>query len=415
MEFNQLNLKPELLRAIEKEGYTNPTEIQAKSIPVIFDNKDLLGKSHTGTGKTAAFLLPILSNLQLEFKRPQAIILCPTRELAIQVLNQIRKFSQFLQGVNATLICGGSNMANQIYGLKKCNIVVGTPGRVIDHLNRRTLRLNNIKTIVLDEADEMLKMGFKKDIDQVFSNIPNEHQTLLFSATMPKGVLEIVDKYQKEPVQIKISHQDREQNNIKQYYVNAQGYNKTDAFINLIKATNPQLSIIFANTKIMTNQLSKLLLEQGIKNTVINGDKTQGERVRAMREFRAGNVKVLIATDVAARGIDVEGIDYVYNYDLPLEQEVYTHRIGRTARAGAEGVAISIISTRKDFLHLKSIEKYQRKETELYNLDLSMLPQEKSHNSNRSSNRGWHSNFKKSAPGNWKSGGKSGKSNKKFR
>lgn len=368
MNFSETNLKQELKKAINKCGYKTATEIQQKAIPIAIEKKDIIGKSHTGTGKTAAFVLPILNALEVNFKRVQAVILCPTRELAVQVLDQVRKYSFYLEGVNAVLLCGGSQIQRQIYGLKRCNIVVGTPGRVADHINRKTLRLNHVKTIVLDEADEMLKMGFKKDIDQVFTNTTSNYQTLLFSATMPKAVLEIANTYQKDPVQITASRSETEQNNINQYYVDTRGNTKEEVLVELFKNIKPKLSIIFSNTKSYTEKLADLLEDNGINSAVINGDKRQSERLRAMNAFRSNRVNVLIATDVASRGIDVGGIDYVFNYDLPKEQENYIHRIGRTARNGAKGTAITLISNRGQLLELKDLEKYQNKNVELYDI-----------------------------------------------
>ncbi|AHF57562.1 DEAD/DEAH box helicase [Spiroplasma eriocheiris] len=383
MNFNELNLKQELHRAILKTGYVKATEIQQKAIPVAIDNYDIIGKSHTGTGKTAAFVLPILHNLDVNLKKPQAIILCPTRELATQVLDQVRKYALFLHGVNATLLCGGSQIKSQIYALKKANVVVGTPGRIADHLNRHTLRLNNIKTIVLDEADEMLKMGFKKDIDLVFNNAPQNYQTLLFSATMSKPVLEIANTYQKNPVSITVQKNTLEQNNINQYYIDTYGLNKEEVLIKLYQELKPKLSIIFSNTKMYTEKIAKLLASQGIKSRVINGDKKQGDRYRSMQAFRNQEVSVLIATDVAARGIDVDGVDYVFNYDLPVELESYTHRIGRTARAGAKGTAITFINSRNSLNDLRKIEQYQKKAINPYDISSYNLTKDfsKSHSS----------------------------------
>ncbi|WP_426605517.1 DEAD/DEAH box helicase [Spiroplasma endosymbiont of Glossina fuscipes fuscipes] len=368
MNFNTLNLSPALERMITKMGYTNLTEIQEKAIPVALNNQDIIGKSHTGTGKTAAFILPILQRLDPQLKRPQAIILCPTRELAMQVIDQVRKFATYLEGVNATLLCGGSHLQRQIYSLRKSNIVVGTPGRIADHINRNTLRLNTIKTIVLDEADEMLKMGFKTELDKVFENAPKKYQTLLFSATMPKQVLEIANKYQNNPVEIVVTRNATEQNNITQYYVDAISYRKEDVLIALYKNLQPKRSIIFSNTKAFTDKIAKMLATIGVTSCVINGDKRQRERLQAMRSFREGKATVLVATDVAARGIDIDQIDYVFNYDIPTERESYIHRIGRTARAGATGVAITIVSNRNDLNEIKHLAQYQKKKIELFDI-----------------------------------------------
>lgn len=367
MSFTELNLKQELTAAIAKWGYTTPTPIQKKTIPVSLQKKDIIGKSHTGTGKTAAFVLPILHNLDIKLYRNQAIIVCPTRELAIQVVKQVKKYAYFLNGVNVALLCGGVNIRNQLYDLRTSNIVVGTPGRITDHINRGSLRLNSIKTLVLDEADEMLKMGFKKDIDFLFENSPQNIQTVLFSATMSKPVLKIADDYQNNPVSITVEDESQklQQANIKQYYFDCRNITKETALVTLYQKLQPQLSIVFSNTKAFTNKIAQLLEQNNIKCAVINGDKSQRERMEAMRQFKNGKVRVLIATDVVARGIDINGIDYVFNYDIPREYEYYTHRIGRTARAGAQGTAITLVSNRVQYNEIQEIQYYQNHEITL--------------------------------------------------
>ncbi|WP_174479915.1 DEAD/DEAH box helicase [Spiroplasma endosymbiont of Danaus chrysippus] len=367
MSFTELNLKQELTAAIAKWGYTTPTPIQKKTIPVSLQKKDIIGKSHTGSGKTAAFVLPILHNLDIKLYRNQAIIVCPTRELAIQVAKQVKKYAYFLNGVNVALLCGGVNIRNQLYDLRTSNIVVGTPGRITDHINRGSLRLNSIKTLVLDEADEMLKMGFKKDIDFLFENSPQNIQTVLFSATMSKPVLKIADDYQNNPVSITVEDESQklQQANIKQYYFDCRNITKETALVTLYQKLQPQLSIVFSNTKAFTNKIAQLLEQNNIKCAVINGDKSQRERMEAMRQFKNGKVKVLIATDVVARGIDINGIDYVFNYDIPREYEYYTHRIGRTARAGAQGTAITLVSNRVQYNEIQEIQYYQNHEITL--------------------------------------------------
>lgn len=367
MSFTELNLKQELNAAIAKWGYTTPTPIQKKTIPVSLQKKDIIGKSHTGTGKTAAFVLPILHDLDIKLCRNQAIIVCPTRELAIQVAKQVKKYAYFLNGVNVALLCGGVNIRNQLYDLRTSNIVVGTPGRITDHINRGSLRLNSIKTLVLDEADEMLKMGFKKDIDFLFENSPQNIQTVLFSATMSKPVLKIADDYQNNPVSISVEDESQklQQANIKQYYFDCRNVTKETALVTLYQKLQPQLSIVFSNTKVFTNKIAQLLEQNNIRCAVINGDKSQRERMEAMRQFKNGKVRVLIATDVVARGIDINGIDYVFNYDIPREHEYYTHRIGRTARAGAQGTAITLVSNRVQYNEIQEIQYYQNHEITL--------------------------------------------------
>lgn len=367
MSFTELKLKQELNAAIAKWGYITPTPIQKKTIPVSLQKKDIIGKSHTGTGKTAAFVLPILHDLDIKLCRNQAIIVCPTRELAIQVAKQVKKYAYFLNGVNVALLCGGVNIRNQLYDLRTSNIVVGTPGRITDHINRGSLRLNSIKTLVLDEADEMLKMGFKKDIDFLFENSPQNIQTVLFSATMSKPVLKIADDYQNNPISISVEDESQklQQANIKQYYFDCHNITKETALVTLYQKLQPQLSIVFSNTKAFTSKIAQLLEQNNIKCAVINGDKSQRERIEAMRKFKNGKVKVLIATDVVARGIDINGIDYVFNYDIPREHDYYTHRIGRTARAGAQGTAITLVSNRVQYNEIKEIEYYQNHEITL--------------------------------------------------
>lgn len=376
MSFTELNLKQELTAAIAKWGYTTPTPIQKKTIPVSLQNKDIIGKSHTGTGKTAAFVLPILHNLNIKLYRNQAIIVCPTRELAIQVAKQVKKYAYFLNGVNVALLCGGASIKNQLYDLRTSNIVVGTPGRITDHINRGSLRLNTIKTIVLDEADEMLKMGFKKDIDFLFENSPTDIQTVLFSATMSKPVLKIADDYQSNPVSISVEDESSklQQENISQFYFDCRNITKEAALVALYQNLKPELSIVFSNTKAFTARIAKVLSDNGIQSAIINGDKSQRERMDAMRQFKNGNVKVLIATDVVARGIDVNGIDYIFNYDIPREHEYYTHRIGRTARAGAKGTAITLVSNRSQYNEIQDIQYYQKHDIKLFDSSKWELP-----------------------------------------
>lgn len=369
MDFNQLNLKNELMQSINNLGYKTPTKVQKQAIPLVMTGKDIIAKSYTGSGKTAAFVLPILQQLNVNFKQVQTLIVCPTRELGYQILTQIKKYSSHLKGASATLLCGGSNIQKQIYSLKYSNIVVGTPGRLVDHLKRKTLKLKYLKTIVLDEADEMLKMGFKQEIDNIFSNIRSEeYQTLLFSATMNSQVLEIARNYQKSPERISIERSFEDLNNIEQYYFDARKLGKGQALISLFKKFNPKLSIVFSNTKVYTEKISQLLASNGIKSLVINGDKKQSERFKVMELFRLNKVSVLIATDVLARGIDVDGIDYVFNYDLPLQNESYIHRIGRTGRKNLKGQAITLVNSKKELLNLKHLEKVVK--TKINNLYL---------------------------------------------
>lgn len=362
MNFQELNLKEELNLAIAKQGYKQPTLIQKITIPISLQNKDIFGKSHTGTGKTAAFLLPILHNLDTNLTRNQALIVCPTRELANQIAVQIKKYGFYLKNLNVALLCGGSNMRRQLQTLRTSNVVIGTPGRIADHLQRKSLKLKFLKTVVLDEADEMLKMGFKKEIDLIFKNIEGEVQKLLFSATINKEVIKIAKQYQSDPVQINLNDeviQDKHKN-IEQYYFDTKKLGKEKSLIKLYKTLNPKLSIIFSNTKAFTVKLQELLAKNNIKAEVINGDKAQREREKAMRNFKSGKVNVLIATDVAARGIHVDDIDYVFNYDIPKEKEYYIHRIGRTGRAGKTGKAVTLVNNFNQAKEIKDLEHIQK-------------------------------------------------------
>lgn len=375
MNFNELNLKKELNLAIANLGHTTPTPIQHMSIPAILDNKDIFGKSHTGTGKTAAFVLPILNKLDTNLFKNQTLIVCPTRDLSIQIYQEIKKYGMYLKNVKVALLVGGSNMRRQLNDLKYSNIVVGTPGRIVDHINRKSLKLRFLKTIVLDEADEMLKMGFKEKIDEIFAAAPDNIQTLLFSATISKPILKITADYQTNPVAINLNNelQSQEHKNIKQFYFDTKNNSKEKALVALYKELNPQLSIIFSNTKAYTSKLQELLKQNNIDAITINGDKKQREREQAMKMFKSGKVNVLIATDLVARGIHVDGIDYVFNFDIPKEKEYYTHRIGRTARAGATGTAVTLVKSRNDYFELKNIEKLQEQAIEKLEINSSLL------------------------------------------
>ncbi|MGN0580242.1 MAG: DEAD/DEAH box helicase [Ruminococcus sp.] len=360
MQFNKLNLSQELIRAVEELGFTEMTEIQEKSIPLLLEGRDVVGRSNTGTGKTAAFGIPAVESIILgDTRHVSVLILCPTRELAMQACEEIRKFARFKSGVKASAVYGGASMENQIRELKRgANIVVGTPGRVMDHIRRRTLRLENLRTIILDEADEMLNMGFREDIESILEFVPEERQTVLFSATMPPEILAITEKYQNNPVQIKIKSAQKTVEAIEQFYFEVAMGRKTDALRLLLSAYSPKSAMIFCNTKKMVDELTEILLSFGIKVSGLHGDMKQSKRTQVMNSFKSGAVAVLIATDVAARGIDVSGIDAVFNYDIPQDYEYYIHRIGRTGRAGKSGRAFTLVSGRKQLFELKAISKY---------------------------------------------------------
>lgn len=358
MQFSELNLSNELLKAIKDVEYQEMTYIQEKCIPHILEGQDIIGQSQTGTGKTAAFLIPIIEMLnQDEVKKPKALILTPTRELNLQVSDEIRKFAKYKAGIKTISIYGGTTIQKQIQDLKKCaQIIVGTPGRIIDHINRKTLDLSEIKYLVLDEADEMLNMGFREDVEKIMENINNHHQTILFSATMPKAILDITHLYQKNPIHIKTKQKEISANTIKQYYYEVNQSDKKYAIMQLIKLYKPRLSMIFCNTKKMVDELSTFLISKGYAAMAIHGDMKQEMRLSVLNKFRDGLINILIATDVAARGIDIDDIDIVFNFDFPLEDEYYIHRIGRTGRALKDGVAITLITSRQKDL-IKNIEK----------------------------------------------------------
>ena len=360
MLFNELNLPEEILRAVEDMGFSEATEIQSKAIPVMLEGKDLVGKSNTGTGKTAAFGIPAAVSVTRGGKNGvEVLILCPTRELAMQACKEIEKFSAYMPWVKPCAVYGGAAMDKQISELRRgANIVVGTPGRVMDHIGRKTLKLENLRTIVLDEADEMLNMGFREDIETILSFVPEERQTVLFSATMPPPIMAITKEYQNDPVVIKVESKARTVDTIVQKYFEVPMGRKTDALKLLLIAYEPKLSMVFCNTKKMVDELTEALVSKGFKAAGLHGDMKQASRTQVLSAFKSGSINVLIATDVAARGIDVEGVDCVFNYDLPQDNEYYIHRIGRTGRAGKSGAAYTIISGRKQFYELKNIASF---------------------------------------------------------
>ena len=360
MYFYELNLSQELLRAVDELGFTEMTEIQQQSIPLLLEGRDVVGRSNTGTGKTAAFGIPAVESITDADRRTVAVlILCPTRELAMQAAEEIRKFAKFKQGVKTCAVYGGASMEKQIHELKRgANIVIGTPGRVMDHIRRRTLKLDNLRCVILDEADEMLNMGFREDIESILSDVPNDRQTVLFSATMPPEILAITEKYQSNPVHIKIKSAQRTVELIDQYYFEVAMGRKTDALRLLLAAYSPSSAMVFCNTKKMVGELTEELINHGFKAAGLHGDMKQSQRTQVMNSFKNRTTDILVATDVAARGIDVSGIDAVFNYDLPQDNEYYIHRIGRTGRAGRKGTAYTLISGRRQLFDLRAIEKY---------------------------------------------------------
>lgn len=360
-KFNELGLSPQIVRAVDEMGYLEPTQIQMESIPALLSGRDVLGRSHTGTGKTAAFGLPAIEKVDPQNRNPQILVLSPTRELDIQIATEMRKFSKYKEGVKIVPIYGGESIENQIKLLKRgCNIVVGTPGRVMDHLRRKTLKLHEVKMVVLDEADEMLNMGFKEDIETILSYMEHDYQMALFSATMPEAILRLTEQFQKDPVSIEVKSAQRTIDTVEQVYYECKRGRKSDALRILLNALNPELTMIFCNTKKMVEELVDELNTYDIKAIGLHGDMKQQFRSRVMEQYKARNYPILIATDVAARGIDVDDIDLVVNYDIPQDFEYYIHRVGRTGRAGKKGKAVTLVSGKSQVRFMKDICKYTK-------------------------------------------------------
>ena len=359
VRFDQLDLYPQVLRAIAEMGFEEATPIQSQAIPVVMSGVDVIGQAQTGTGKTASFGIPVLHKVDPNNKKTQVIILSPTRELAIQVADEIRKLAKYMHGVKILPVYGGQEISRQIKALKGgAQIIIGTPGRVMDHLRRKTIRCEAVNTIVLDEADEMLNMGFREDIETILEYIPEEgRQTVLFSATMPKPILDITKKYQHDAVTIKVVKKELTVPNIEQYYYDVKPKKKEEVLSRLLDIYSPRLSVVFCNTKKQVDLLVNALLGRGYFAAGLHGDMKQEQRDRVMQGFRTGKTEILVATDVAARGIDVDEVEAVFNYDLPQDDEYYVHRIGRTGRAGREGRAFSFVSG-KEVYKLKEIQRY---------------------------------------------------------
>ncbi len=344
-------------RAIDEMGFVEMTPIQKEAIPVLLSGADVIGQAQTGTGKTAAFGIPMLQMIDPDSRALQGMILCPTRELAIQAAEELHKFSKYMHGVRIVPIYGGQDISRQIKALKGgAQIIVGTPGRVMDHMRRHTIKVNDLRMVVLDEADEMLNMGFREDMETILGQIEGEHQTALFSATMPQAILDITHTYQKDAQLIKVTQKELTVEKIKQYYYVIKNIYKEEAVCRLLDAYNLSRSLVFCNTKKMVDELSENLKNRGYQAEGLHGDLTQKQRDFVMNRFRNGNLQVLIATDVAARGIDVDDLEAVFNYDIPQDIEYYVHRIGRTGRAGRDGLAFSFAYGR-DLYRIRDIER----------------------------------------------------------
>ncbi len=358
VRFEEMGLSEEIQKAVRYMGFEEASPIQAKAIPAMISGIDLIGQAQTGTGKTAAFGIPILEKIDPKLKKLQAIVLCPTRELAIQVADEIRNLSRYMHGIKVLPIYGGQDIVKQIRSLKSgTQIVIGTPGRVMDHMRRKTMKMDFVHTVVLDEADEMLNMGFREDIEFVLSGVPEERQTVLFSATMPKPIMEITKKFQNNAKVIKVTKKELTVPNIEQYYYDVKPKKKEEVLSRLLDIYSPRLSVVFCNTKKQVDLLVNALLGRGYFAAGLHGDMKQEQRDRVMQGFRTGKTEILVATDVAARGIDVDEVEAVFNYDLPQDDEYYVHRIGRTGRAGREGRAFSFVSG-KEVYKLKEIQRY---------------------------------------------------------
>jgi len=358
--FDQLPISAEIIRAILDKGFEEATPIQAAAIPCILEGRDLLGQAQTGTGKTCAFGIPVVEQVDLADHHIQYLILSPTRELAIQIADELHELTKYKEGIRILSVYGGQPIDRQILALKKKpQIIVGTPGRVMDHMRRRTIRLDHLRGIILDEADEMLNMGFKEDIDTILAETPEVIQKTFFSATMPASILELTDKYLKDPIHVRISPKEMTVSNIEQFYIEVRESNKIEVLCRLIEANQIKLALIFCNMKRRVDEICEKLQTRGYAAEALHGDMKQMSRTRVMNKFKSGEIELLVATDVAARGIDVDNIEFVINYDLPQDEEYYVHRIGRTGRAGRSGKAYTFVVGR-EIIDLKNIQRYAK-------------------------------------------------------
>ncbi len=358
--FKELTLAPAVFKVINEVGYETPTPIQAQSIPPLLEGRDLLGQAQTGTGKTAAFSLPLLSRLNPKLKAPQILVLTPTRELALQVAEAMQTYARHLKGFQVLPVYGGQNMGQQLRQLQRgVQAVVGTPGRIQDHLRRGTLKLDKLRCVVIDEADEMLKMGFIEEVEQILGYAPEERQTALFSATMPKEVLSVARKHLQDPLEIRIKSKTSTVDKISQRFWQVKGLHKLDALTRILEAEEIDGMLIFVRTKVATVELAEKLEARGFASAALNGDMTQMLREKTVERLKDGALDIVVATDVAARGLDVKRISHVVNYDIPYDTEDYIHRIGRTGRAGREGKAILFVAPREKRM-LAAIERATR-------------------------------------------------------
>jgi ATP-dependent RNA helicase DeaD len=360
LSFVDLGLPDPIQKAIKDLGFEEPTPIQSLAIPLLRDGRDVIGQAHTGTGKTAAYGIPIVETVDPVGKQPQALVLCPTRELAIQVSEELRKLSRYRRGIIILPVYGGQPIERQLHALRAgVQVVIATPGRLLDHLDRRSISLAAVKTVVLDEADEMLDMGFRDDIEMILRSTPSDRQTVLFSATMSQQILDLAGKYLKNPRTVQVMHDKLSVPKIEQSYFEVRESGKIDVLSKLLDLYDPRLTLIFANTKRRVDEIVSQLQARGYLAEGLHGDMNQSQRERVMGKFREGNIDILIATDVAARGIDVPDVDLVVNFDVPQDPEYYIHRIGRTGRAGKSGRSFTFVSG-KEMWKLRDIQRFAK-------------------------------------------------------
>ena len=358
IKFEDLKLDDRILRAVADMGFEETSPIQGKAIPLALGGTDIIGQAQTGTGKTAAFGIPLLEKVDPKLKKLQAVVLCPTRELAIQVAEEIRRLAKYMHGIKVLPVYGGQEIVKQIRSLKDgTQVIIGTPGRVMDHMRRKTIRVEEVHTVVLDEADEMLNMGFLEDMETILGQLPETRQTMMFSATMSPAILEIARKFQKDPETVKVVKKDLTVPKVTQYYYEVKQKNKVEVLSRLLDLYAPKLSVVFCNTKKGVEEVVDALQGRGYFAEGLHGDLKQIQRDRVMNSFRNGKTDILVATDVAARGIDVDDVEAVFNYDIPQDDEYYVHRIGRTGRAGREGKAFSLV-VGKEVYKMRDIQRY---------------------------------------------------------
>ncbi len=360
LKFTELKISGDILKAISDMGFEETTPIQTSTIPPLLEGKDVNGQAQTGTGKTLAFGIPILEKIDAKKKEIQALIMCPTRELAIQVAEEMKRLIKYKRGIFTLPVYGGQPIGRQLAALQRgVQVVIGTPGRIIDHINRGSIRFDKVKMVVLDEADRMLDMGFVDDITEILKKVPKERQTMFFSATMPKAFLDLTRKFQKDPVHIRVAHETLTVPAIEQFYVDVRSSGKLDVLANLIDFNNIKLSLVFCNTKRQVDDIVDALQARGYAVEGLHGDLKQASRDRVMGKFRRGAIEILVATDVAARGLDIENVEAVFNFDVPQDEDAYVHRIGRTGRAGKTGKAYTFV-VGNEIYKLKDIQRYAK-------------------------------------------------------